>query len=401
MRIDQRVQSITLVDQDAKDKNEKYLLSYNGQHYKINHNMAVVFYFLKQYTTTEDASLAIKESGVTSCTPEQLDNILNKFIYPIFSAESNLKQQKQFIYKKEILSKEIAEKFTVNLSFLFNPKIMYSVIGLAFILDILFFITNPLQSEAIVHSGPYAFLTAIVFLFASILFHELGHVSACRYYNIDHGGIGIGLYINMPVFYSDVTNAWLLCPSKRLVVNIAGVYFQLLIIIPILILHLIYPNEFFRYMIIALNINFLFTLNPFFKFDGYWIVSDALGVANLRSKTQEILIYFLGKIRRQKMEKPAILQITKVKRNIFIIYSIIMNLFFAYFFMYIIPVFTYRYFTQMPAIIKSFVLNASTGHVEFHILSSIVTQTALLLFILYMLYKFLFPFMQKMIGNKK
>ena len=205
----------------------------------------------------------------------------------------------------------------------------------------------------------------------------------------------------MPVFYSDVTNAWLLCPSKRLVVNIAGVYFQLLIIIPILILHLIYPNEFFRYMIIALNINFLFTLNPFFKFDGYWIVSDALGVANLRSKTQEILIYFWGKIRRQKMEKPAILQITKVKRNIFIIYSIIMNLFFAYFFIYIIPVFTYRYFTQMPAIIKSFVLNASTGHVEFHILSSIVTQTALLLFILYMLYKFLFPFMQKMIGNKK
>jgi putative peptide zinc metalloprotease protein len=31
--------------------------------------------------------------------------------------------------------------------------------------------------------------------------------------------------------------------------------------------------------------NILFNLNPFFRFDGYWVLADALGIPNLRAKS--------------------------------------------------------------------------------------------------------------------
>ena len=75
--------------------------------------------------------------------------------------------------------------------------------------------------------------------------------------------------------------------EQRLVVNTAGVYFQLLFLSPIIIIYLFTGNDILKYFIYTVNVNFLITLNPFFKFDGYWIVSDLLGVPNLRARTRE------------------------------------------------------------------------------------------------------------------
>ena len=64
------------------------------------------------------------------------------------------------------------------------------------------------------------------FILGSSFFHELGHASACKYFGIQHGGIGFGLYLNFPVLYTDVTEVWKLKRGQRCVVNLAGVYFQ-------------------------------------------------------------------------------------------------------------------------------------------------------------------------------
>lgn len=401
MIIDPKIKNITLIERNTTDVDEQHVLVYDGRHYKINGNLAVLIYFLQHHTTTEEAAKAIYKSTNLSCTTQQLDKVISKYINPIFEVAPPT-QKTQFTFKHEILPKHIVSRFSTWFRFLFKPAIMYPLIGIAFILNILFYIFNPLYLLASIDNNLYSFLAALLFLLFSVLFHELGHVSACRYNNIEHGGIGIGLYITIPVFYSDVTNAWVLEKSKRIIINIAGVYFQLLILIPLLIINTFHPSYFLQYMILVLNFNFLFTLNPFFKFDGYWIVSDLLGIANLRNKTQEMLTYFLRIITFKKnVQKPAILKLNKTKRNIFIAYALITNLFFGYFFIFVIPVFIYQYFKQMPSTIKSFLLNAAAGRIDFSTLFSILTQSIMLLLIFFLLYKFLSHLSKAVLSKKK
>ena len=127
-----------------------------------------------------------------------------------------------------------------------------------------------------------------------------------------YGGIllkdisAFGLYLNFPVFYTDVSHIWRLNRRQRCVVNFAGVYFQIIILLPILLCEILFPNNILRYIILGLNLNFLITLNPFFKFDGYWFMTDLLGISNLRKKSNQLIKYywyvFIG--RKQSVEIP-------------------------------------------------------------------------------------------------
>lgn len=143
----------------------------------------------------------------------------------------------------------------------------------------------------------------------SSLFHEMGHAAACRYFNAENGGVGFGLYISFPVFYTDVTNIWRLTRKQRIIVNFSGVYFQLLFLLPFFVIYFLTGDNIPKLFIYTINLNFLFTLNPFFKFDGYWIMSDLMGVPNLRSRSMEYFTYLFRKLRKKEASKPFLLSL--------------------------------------------------------------------------------------------
>jgi putative peptide zinc metalloprotease protein len=115
----------------------------------------------------------------------------------------------------------------------------------------------------------------------SCLAHELGHAGACLRFGVRPGPIGIALYLVFPVLYSDVTRIWRLRRWHRVAVDVGGSYVQCLcgafyavvyvqIHAPALLLAVA--------LIIAAT---LLNMNPLFRFDGYWVISDALGVTGL------------------------------------------------------------------------------------------------------------------------
>ena len=61
---------------------------------------------------------------------------------------------------------------------------------------------------------------------ASAGFHELGHAAACRYGGATPGGMGMGIYIVWPAFYTDVTDAYRLPRRDRLRVDLGGLLLQ-------------------------------------------------------------------------------------------------------------------------------------------------------------------------------
>lgn len=102
---------------------------------------------------------------------------------------------------------------------------------------------------------------------------------------------------------------WKLKRGQRCVVNLAGVYFQSYWLILLLGVFFVTGNDILRYLILIMNLGFAMTLNPFFKFDGYWIASDLLGVPNLRQRSLELFSYMWNRLKKRPIKQlPYLLQ---------------------------------------------------------------------------------------------
>lgn len=140
-------------------------------------------------------------------------------------------------------------------------------------------LTNFITPENILFYMPLSLFSRIV--------HEFGHASACEKFKIKAGNIGFGFYLFVPVFYADVSNAWCITPRKRIIINAAGMYFQLLLSCALILFYFITFNHWLLYASLVNILSFLPNINPFVRYDGYWILSDWLGVNNLMMKARE------------------------------------------------------------------------------------------------------------------
>jgi putative peptide zinc metalloprotease protein len=143
------------------------------------------------------------------------------------------------------------------------------------------------------------YLIGYLLVFLSVLFHEFGHLSACQYFGCPHGEIRLGLYLVFPVFYANVTPTWRLERKPRVVVDLGGMYFQLILTIPAFLLFHLTQGQVWLLLCLELDAMILFCLNPFLRFDGYWLCSDFLGVPNLRSRSQFLMKILYGRLTRK------------------------------------------------------------------------------------------------------
>jgi putative peptide zinc metalloprotease protein len=121
--------------------------------------------------------------------------------------------------------------------------------------------------------------------------HELGHAYTATRFGCRVPAMGVSLLIMMPVLYTDTTGAWRLTSrKKRLMIDCAGVTVELMIASLATIVWVLMPEGAIRSgafllastsWVMSLAVN----LNPFMRFDGYYVVSDLLGVPNLQARS--------------------------------------------------------------------------------------------------------------------
>lgn len=127
-------------------------------------------------------------------------------------------------------------------------------------------------------------------LFAVKILHELGHAYTATRFGCRVPSMGISLLVMMPVLYTDTTGAWRLKSRKnRLMIDCAGVSAELMVASVATLLWVALPDGMMRSVafvlattswVLSLGIN----LNPFMRFDGYYVLSDLLGVPNLQPR---------------------------------------------------------------------------------------------------------------------
>ncbi len=112
-------------------------------------------------------------------------------------------------------------------------------------------------------------------------FHECGHVTACRYGGATPGDMGVGLYIVWPAYYSTVTDSYRLNRVGRLRTDLGGVYFDAIFLVGLSGLYLATGEPWLLAAILVMHVDIAYQFFPSIRFDGYYILSDLVGVPDL------------------------------------------------------------------------------------------------------------------------
>ncbi len=144
------------------------------------------------------------------------------------------------------------------------------------------------EAYALVTPGGFA-LFALALAGIKIL-HEFGHAFAARRYGLRVSATGVAIVIFMPVLYTDVSDAWRLASRRgRLVIGAAGIGVELaLACVATFLWPFLAPGMLRDVVFLVAGTTWILTLlvnlNPLMRFDGYYLLSDALRVPNLQSR---------------------------------------------------------------------------------------------------------------------
>lgn len=152
------------------------------------------------------------------------------------------------------------------------------------------------QWEQFVTTLPQMFNIAGLVAFALSLvivktLHELGHGYTAVRMGSRVASMGVALIVMMPVLYTDTTDAWRLDTRRqRVMIDVAGMAVEIIVAVFATLLWVFLPDGPLRYVAFSLAstgwvLSLLINLNPLMRFDGYYLFSDLLGIANLQERS--------------------------------------------------------------------------------------------------------------------
>lgn len=133
------------------------------------------------------------------------------------------------------------------------------------------------------------------------LLHELGHAFSAKKQGAEVHEMGISFLLFMPIPYVDVSTInFLRSKKQRILVSAAGILVELFIAALGLFLWLsvepgLIKDIAFNMMIIGGISSLFFNGNPLLKYDGYYILADAIAIPNLFQRSTQYLIFLCQK----------------------------------------------------------------------------------------------------------
>lgn len=244
-------------------------------------------------------------------------------------ADSVRKQNKLIWGRFTIFKPAFILKFKA-LKIFFSKKCL--VFGSASILLWMLYILSTSSNGAVINELVSMRFTDVIVCYLFVIVagfcHEYGHSVAAMSYGGKPGRIGVGIYMIMPVMFSDVTDVWRLDRRKRVIVDLGGIYFQgLFLLLCFAVNQLFVHNHILNIGILLSGFQILSNLNPFIKLDGYWVLADYLGVSEIK----EVVIQTWKGLLFRKNKGNSDNGLPLDKRIIIYVYTLLTGCFFVYF----------------------------------------------------------------------
>ncbi|ASJ73046.1 biotin/lipoyl-binding protein [Granulosicoccus antarcticus] len=173
-----------------------------------------------------------------------------------------------------------------------HPRVSLAVIMVMALISIFGLVTHAFEfrdnlAENLNSTGvTWFFITLVVLNIA----HEFGHGIAATRLGCRVHAMGVALIFMIPVAWCDTSDAWRLRSSReRLIIDAGGLALEGLLALIATLVWLTLPDGLPRsiaFFVAATSLatTCLINLNPFMKFDGYFLLADALGVDNLQER---------------------------------------------------------------------------------------------------------------------
>ena len=167
-----------------------------------------------------------------------------------------------------------------------------------------------------VHHTGWLIVAASMLGMAFAVFHELAHAYTTKFFGRMVKCFGVGWYWLGPIAYCDTSDMWLNSRRERLMVDLAGIYCDIIIagFLAMLALIMSTPSLVLLCWLLSvfLYLSVLANLDPMMELDGYYALMDWSGIDNLR----EAAIKWLVKDAKQDCRSLSGI----MKNNVFIIY---------------------------------------------------------------------------------
>ncbi len=163
-------------------------------------------------------------------------------------------------------------------------------------------------------------------LFFAKAIHELAHAFTAKQYGLQVPTMGVAFMVLWPVLFTDTTAAWKLTSrKKRLHIGVAGVLAELALAgIATFFWTFLPPGPMKSAMFLLATTTWIITLginlNPFMRFDGYYILSDLLDTPNLQERAFAFARWFLRRLLLGADEPPPE-SLSRSRRNTLLLYA--------------------------------------------------------------------------------
>ena len=242
------------------------------------------------------------------------------------SPAAPIAKRMKLLWHHTLISQAIVVRLSRYLSSAYRPLAVWVMLALIAVAHGLLYQAYAPGQGAKFH--PSLVLVAVLF---SVVVHEFGHSSAVFRFGGTPGSIGVGLYILLPVLYADVSQVWTFRQRQRVVVDLGGIFFQQIVFAGLAFASVLAHDPSLRAACISIDVMTLVAINPVFRFDGYWVLVDWLGVPDLHRQAGSYLKQWLRSLLRLQWLSPqhAALNRSRFKAAIFLFYGIAGNLLLA------------------------------------------------------------------------
>jgi putative peptide zinc metalloprotease protein len=139
--------------------------------------------------------------------------------------------------------------------------------------------------------APLGFVAALA---VAKTLHELGHAVTATRLGVRVGHMGVAFVVMLPMLYTDTGESWKLLRSRaRLRIAAAGLVTELLLAAWATLAWALLPDGALRQAMLFLAttswvLSFAINASPFMRFDGYFLLADALDLPNLHERAGAI-----------------------------------------------------------------------------------------------------------------
>lgn len=279
----------------SEDRPVYLLIGRNGSHIRLSPSAYHLLRMRRSGDSAAEIASELSQQMSQDITAEDVDAACQHIFDRIAEIEKNASPPRPgFLFRFSLIPERWVARVASYLSIAYHPVIAACLLG-----AIVALIPAVLLQNILTDFAPGNFWIAYGLLLVSILAHEFGHASACAHFGTRPSDIGFTTYFIYPTFYSNVSAAWKLRRWQRVIVDVGGMFFQLIVGAVYAAAYIVSGWQPLLVALLMILGSCVFSLNPIFRFDGYWIITDALGVTNLGQQPRRILRYLLNRLRRR------------------------------------------------------------------------------------------------------